>query len=90
MLGIQVTLIAGPFLTQRVYIRTTWSRASIRWKLPFSANGYLVKRIFGSDLKKHIKVGTRVVRGTDWRGGDQDGGGPGTVTRLFSGQGQSG
>ncbi|KAH3718600.1 hypothetical protein DPMN_061406 [Dreissena polymorpha] len=53
-------------------------------KLPFSANGYLVKRIFGSDLRKHIEIGSRVVRGTDWDRGDTDGGGPGTVTDVDS------
>ena len=29
-----------------------------------------------------FKVGDRVVRGPDWEWGDQDGGGPGTVTNC--------
>ncbi|KAH3718747.1 hypothetical protein DPMN_061553 [Dreissena polymorpha] len=34
-------------------------------------NGYFVKPIFGSDLEKQIKVGTRVVRGRDWKWDEQ-------------------
>ncbi|XP_052245621.1 putative leucine-rich repeat-containing protein DDB_G0290503 [Dreissena polymorpha] len=54
-------------------------------KLPLSANGYPVKRIFGSDLEKHIKFETRVVRGENWSHGDEDGGGPGKVIGYYAG-----
>ena len=34
---------------------------------------------YGPELRALIKVGTRVVRGRDWKYGNQDGGGEGTV-----------
>lgn len=38
---------------------------------------------FGIDIFKYIKVGSRVVRGADWSWGNQDGGGPGTVSSWY-------
>ncbi|KAH3702924.1 uncharacterized protein LOC127860184 [Dreissena polymorpha] len=48
-------------------------------------NGFRIKAVYGSDLAKHIDIGTRVVRGADWAWGEQDGGGPGTVDSWYGG-----
>ena len=37
---------------------------------------------YGPELAALIKVGTRVVRGKDWKWGNDDGGGKGTITDL--------
>ncbi|XP_052245881.1 uncharacterized protein LOC127854853 isoform X2 [Dreissena polymorpha] len=64
---------------------TGWNDSVFCRQQPMSTNGYFVKPIFGSDLEKQIKVGTRVVRGRDWQWREQDGGGPGTVSKFLSG-----
>jgi E3 ubiquitin-protein ligase HERC2 len=38
--------------------------------------------VSGPETLARLRVGSRVVRGADWKWGDQDGGGPGTVQAL--------
>lgn len=43
----------------------------------------------GADLAKLMKIGTRIVRGADWKWGDQDGPPPGEG-RIISEVGEDG
>ena len=38
---------------------------------------------YGPEVTALIKVGSRVVRGRDWKFGNRDGGGEGTVTQVY-------
>jgi E3 ubiquitin-protein ligase HERC2 len=48
---------------------------NIKLKHNFSKDGMLT----GPELVKQIKIGSRVVRGSDWKWGEQDGNGEGRV-----------
>lgn len=45
--------------------------------------------VTGADLAKLMKIGTRIVRGADWKWGDQDGPPPGEG-RIISEVGEDG